>query len=219
MALSKLEAAAKEMAGSNGESKVDEAEALYSKLSDVVKNELEQTMRPELLNRMDEIVVFSPLSDVDLRSIAQLIMDRTVERAQTEQDLDLSVSPELTQVVTDEGSSNAAQFGARPMRRAAQRFFEDAISDAIVRGFIEKGDKATVGLNSDLEEDRYYSVEVKRATDGTALNVAVEKVSGGIGSSSNVAPTEEFDNEAPTRRKKKRPSADSELELETEPTN
>lgn len=218
MELSKLEAAARDMNGSNGETLAGDAESLYARLSDVVKEELETTMRPELLNRMDEIVIFSPLSDSDLRSIAQLIMDKTVERAQVEQDLDLTVTPALTQVVTDEGSSNAAQFGARPMRRAAQRFFEDAISDAIVRGFLEKGDGATVGLNSASETDRYYAVDVKRARDGTSLNVAVEKVSGGIGSSASALADESIDDDVTTARRKKRRS-DPELEVETEPTN
>lgn len=226
MALSKLESAIQKSSQPNGgvDSEQAAADVLYAKLSDVVKDELEQTMRPELLNRMDEIVVFSPLSDTDLRSIAKLIMDKVVERAQAEQELTLKVTPALVKVVTDEGSSNAAQFGARPMRRAAQRFFEDAVSDSIVRGFLERGDDAVVDLKADRETDRHYVVEVCRSSDSTTLEVLVDKVIGGIGASPQKEQTinreEQYEDgdgtvEAESRKKKKR-SFSNELETESQ---
>jgi ATP-dependent Clp protease ATP-binding subunit ClpC len=200
----------------------EEADALYEKLSEVVKEELESAMRPELLNRIDEIVVFSPLSTTDLTSIAQLILNRTLERAQSEQELTLKVTPALTEKITAEGSSNAAQFGARPMRRAAQRFFEDAISDAIVRGFLKRGDDAVVDLPVGNEDERHYVVEICRSIDGKVLQVPVDKVSGGIGSSVNGSvSTEELngtdDNDMQTvnkRKKKSRSNFESALDVE-----
>ena len=130
-----------------GKDKQQEADdILYSKLSETVKQSLEESMKPELLNRMDEIVVFSPLGKDDLTSITDLILGKIKGRAESEQELSITISPSLSAKVMEEGSSNAAQFGARPMRRAAQRFFEDAISDALIRGFLKKGDKAEVGL-------------------------------------------------------------------------
>lgn len=220
--LSRLEAAAEEAELNGGKDPQEVEDRLYANLSEVVKEELEVAMKPELLNRIDEIVVFSPLSDSNLNSIAKLILDRTVKRAQSEQELTLELSPSLSQKVTEEGSSNAAQFGARPMRRAAQRFFEDSISDAIVRGFLKRGDDAVVGLAEDAD-DRNYNVEITRTSDGAVLQVAVDKVSGGIGSSTSATPsgasiTEEPDQEEtnPLRSKKKRrPDG---LVLDTEPS-
>lgn len=228
MDMTKLESAAQKGVEAHGGKYTEQevADALYAKLSDVVKEELEQTMRPELLNRMDEIVVFSPLGENDLRNVAQLIMNRVVERAQEEQELKLKVTPALVQVVTIEGSSNAAQFGARPMRRAAQRFFEDAVSDAIVRGFLERGDDAVVDLKLDRETDRYHVVEVRRSSDSKAIEVMIEKVTGGIGTSSlgnNPAVGSPEENSASDdvshKRKKKRPLATLEDQLEAEPMN
>lgn len=224
MDITKLESAAQRGIEANGgkDTEQEVADALYGKLSDVVKEELEQTMRPELLNRMDEIVVFSPLGENDLRNIAQLIMNRVVERAQEEQELTLKVTPSLVQAVTHEGSSNAAQFGARPMRRAAQRFFEDAVSDAIVRGFLERGDDATVDLKADRETDRYHVVEVRRSRDSKSMEVLIEKVTGGIGTSSLSEASRHDDvetDEFSQKRKKKRPLTTSEDQLESEPMN
>jgi hypothetical protein len=156
-------------------------DSLYTKLSQVVKEELEASMKPELLNRMDEIVVFSPLSSTDLTSIAGLLLQQTVKRAESERQMKLDLGESLIARVRDEGSEQASTFGARPMRRAAQRFLEDTISDAIVRGFLKEGDSAKVDLGR-VEMDGTCYVLVTREKDGEQLEVEVEDGSGGIGS-------------------------------------
>ena len=231
--LSRLESAARLV---NGESESDnedkqqqEDDLLYARLSETVKDALEDTMKPELLNRMDEIVVFSPLSSTDLSSISDLLLSKITQRAESEQDLKLSASPALSMKVMEEGSSNAAQFGARPMRRAAQRFFEDAVSDALIRGFLKNGDEAVVDLIPDELDpsSRHYTVEVRRSSDGEALKVLVDKVSQGIGSSKIWADEDEMTDESTTNsvngsedstrtKKKSRPSSED-LDLEVNP--
>jgi len=148
----------------------------YAEMADVVKEELETEMKPELLNRIDEIVIFSPLGDVELRSVASLLLDKTIGRAKEERGIDLSVSNALIEKVIIEGGLNAAQFGARPMRRAVQRFFEDTVSDAIIRGFIKDGDQAMVDIESDL------GARITRYSDNQSILLEVEDGSGGIGS-------------------------------------
>jgi len=155
--------------------------ATYMELSDVVKEELESAMKPELLNRIDEIVVFKPLGNTDLRDIAQLILNDTIQRAKVERQIHLSVSPSVVDEIMHDGSANAAQFGARPMRRAAQRYFEDTVSDAIIRGFLKEGDTATVEMSMDSAHDGRSCTKVIRE-DGETLTVVVEDASGGIGS-------------------------------------
>jgi len=154
---------------------------LYPEMARVVKEELEATMRPELLNRIDEIVVFSPLSPTDLSDIAELLVRKVVGRAESEQNMKLEIDSSVIRRVMQEGSSNAAQFGARPMRRAAQRFVEDSLSDAIIQGFLNPGDAAKILLaeTGDSQKDR---VIVIRVADGETLEIEIEDGNGGIGS-------------------------------------
>ena len=177
-------------------------DSLYTKLSQVVKEELEASMKPELLNRMDEIVVFSPLSSDDLTSIARLLLQQTVKRAEAERQMHLELGESLIERVRDEGSAQASTFGARPMRRAAQRFLEDTISDVIVKGFLEEGDSAKVEL-ARVQSDGTCYVEVTRKRDGKRMEVEVEDGSGGIGSGVPL-------------RKRKTENVNGEMELETE---
>ena len=84
--------------------------------------------------------------------------------------------------IMNDGAMNAAEFGARPMRRAAQRLFEDAVSDAIVRGFLSEGDSATVQMGlSDNSASGMPTVVIIREKDGELLVVDVDDGSGGIG--------------------------------------
>lgn len=148
----------------------------YNEMADVVKDELESAMKPELLNRIDEIVIFSPLGDNELRSVASLLLNKTIGRALEERDITLSVSPQLLEKVIMEGGLNAAQFGARPMRRAVQRFFEDTVSDAIIRGFLKEGESAHVDIESE------YGAKITRFSDNESMILDIEDGSGGIGS-------------------------------------
>lgn len=147
----------------------------YAEMSDVVKEELEICMKPELLNRIDEIVVFSPLGDAELGAVASLLLKQTSDRALEERGIQLQITQSLIDKVVYSGSLNAAQYGARPMRRAVQRFFEDTVSDAIVKGFLKEGDSANVDIVSDLES------RITRLSDNQSIMVRVEDSSGGIG--------------------------------------
>jgi len=137
----------------------------------VVKSELEKKMKPELLNRIDEIVVFKPLEDRVLIAIAQNILDETLLRASSEQDMEVIVKESVTAMVVQEGAFSAAQFGARPMRRAAKRYLEDTLSEAIMREFLNYGDEVIVDMASEDEAKGFVGdsrrvVKLTRVTNG-----------------------------------------------------
>ena len=152
---------------------------LYAELVSAVKEELEDAMRPELLNRIDEIVVFSPLNPDDLYRIARILVEKTIERAVLEQKMDLIVEDSVVNRIMEEGSASADQFGARPMRRAAQRYVEDSVSDAIVQGFLKEGDAATIEIGS--RSARKDTIVITRKHDGESISIEVEDADGGIG--------------------------------------
>ena len=163
------------------ESRMPDGRPRYSKLAAVVKTELEKVMRPEFLNRIDDIVIFQPLTDSELFMIASIMSLGIVVRTKQERGFDVTVQPSLLQKIVDEGSKAASQFGARPMRRAVQRILEDSISDAVMKNFLETGDEAffdTEASGSDecsVDGVRSYYVTVRRSRDDEVLHVEIEE--------------------------------------------
>ena len=95
----------------------------------IVRKALSKQFSPEFLNRLDDIIMFNPLTKNDARSIAQLEIDNLVKRLK-ENEMTLTISGEVKQHVVDKGFD--AQFGARSLKRAIQHEVEDALCDYIV---------------------------------------------------------------------------------------
>lgn len=190
----------------------------YLEMSNVVKEELQYEMKPELLNRIDDIVVFSPLGAEELSSIASLLVNKTAERANEERGITLSTGPRLLEKIIEEGGLSAAQFGARPMRRAVQRLFEDIVSDAIIRGFLKDGDSAVVEI--DYASSISFGptlVAVTRSSDNTSITVEAEDDAGGIGGGAGVVSEvtpESVEINGKKKKKKKKSDMDGNLELD-----
>lgn len=117
----------------------------------LVKEELEQSWKPELLNRIDEIIIFSPLSFETLREIASNVIDDSAKRAAEAQEIKITVSDNLIAAVTREGALFADQYGARPIKRAVQRYLEDTVSEAVMKDFIMEGDEIIVEVTEVTE--------------------------------------------------------------------
>ncbi len=127
---------------------------------------MESTMRPEFLNRLDDSVAFAPLDSAQLAMMAELTIQQALEHAEME----ITVHPPLISQVLHEGSAHADEFGARPMRIAAQRYVEDPLSDAILQRFLRKGDSAVLDVGSER------SIRITRKRDGAHIEVAVEDI-------------------------------------------
>ena len=141
--------------------------------SDVVKTALEESMRPELLNRIDEIVVFSPLAYENLKDIAGNLIGDTIKRAKDDQSITLTVSDNIAEIVTRDALSVASLYGARPIRRAVQRYLEDTLAEAIMSEFIDEGDTVSVNLKDPNSGKKV--VEIKRQLDGKSVLIDVDE--------------------------------------------
>ena len=97
----------------------------------LIVQKLKSTFRPEFLNRVDEIVVFDSLTKEQLLEIVDLLLKSTSESL-ANKDITLSVSKSAKQFILDKGTD--LKYGARPLRRAIQKYIEDEISEMILRG-------------------------------------------------------------------------------------
>jgi len=113
----------------------------YDEMKNRILDEIKRVFRPEFLNRVDEIMVFHPLSDAQIARIALLMLD-TIIRRMREKAIDLSFEPDAVSLLAKAGFD--PQYGARPLRRAIQRMVEDALSEQIVSGTLKAGDKVVM---------------------------------------------------------------------------
>ncbi len=119
----------------------DELEALYPKMHDAVFEKLKQTLRPEFLNRIDEIVVFHSLNHEQVKQIVRLILKELEARLQ-ERDVTVTYSEAALDALAESGFS--ATFGARPLRRAIQRSIVNPLSEKLIAGEIADGSSVAV---------------------------------------------------------------------------
>ncbi len=116
-------------------------------LKDVISRELKRTFRPEFINRIDEIIIFRSLKPEHVRQIVDIQVKRLADRVR-EQGYALRLSDDAREWLAKRGYDPV--FGARPMRRAIQRYLESPLSKAILRGEFQVGD--TIVVKVDPEE-------------------------------------------------------------------
>ena len=133
--------------GSNNESS-------YQRMKDQVSSELKQQFRPEFLNRLDDIIVFRQLTEPEVRQIVDLDVKQLNDRL-----FDRHMSLELTDAAKDLLAQKGFDplLGARPLRRVIQRDIEDAISEKILMGELEDGQKVTVDTEGDNVLDEEFT--------------------------------------------------------------
>ena len=107
---------------------------------------LKETFRPEFLNRVDEIVVFEQLNQEQLLQIVDLMLNDT-KKALDNKDIKLEVSQDAKKTLLNKGTD--IKYGARPLRRAIQRYLEDELSDMILRSELHNGQTVLVTSNED----------------------------------------------------------------------
>jgi len=100
----------------------------------LVKQEVKKTFNPEFLNRLDEVILFQSLSDADLIQIVELLV-QSLNANLAQKSITISVTEEAKKWILDKTLSDRS-YGARPLRRALQRYVEDPLSEALISGKI-----------------------------------------------------------------------------------
>ncbi len=111
-----------------------------------MKSALKERLLPELLNRIDDVIIFHPLSKEDLKSIVDLLI-RDVERGLAERNIKLEVNEEAKAWLVQKGYDPV--YGARPLRRAIQKHVANPISTKILQGEFKEGDIVAIGVQED----------------------------------------------------------------------
>jgi ATP-dependent Clp protease ATP-binding subunit ClpC len=115
-----------------------ELETIAKSVSDMVLGEVKRTFNPEFINRIEEIIVFEALGDEELRRIMLLLIDQLNENLISRQ-LKISLRPEVIDWIIDLTCKDRS-YGARPLRRAIQRYVEDPLSEELIRGHLRGGE-------------------------------------------------------------------------------
>ncbi len=113
-------------------------------ISEMVMGEVKRTFNPEFINRIDEIIVFEALTEDDLALITRLLVAQLSENL-ARKDIEIAIRDEGVAWILRKTAPERA-YGARPLRRAIQRFIEDTLSEAFIRGQVQPGRRIEVGV-------------------------------------------------------------------------
>src|SRR5438034_925799 len=131
----------------------DEMGASYEEMKNRIMGELKKVFRPEFLNRIDEVIVFHKLTKDEVKEIVDLLL-RHIRQSMAERELSLNLSDDAKDLLVDKGWDPA--MGARPLRRAIQRYIEDPLADEVLRrGEIESGTTVLVERDPDGDGDEH----------------------------------------------------------------
>jgi ATP-dependent Clp protease ATP-binding subunit ClpC len=114
-----------------------------------ITGELKKVFRPEFLNRLDEVIVFHKLSKDEIKLIVELLM-RHLRESMAERELQIELSEETKDFLVEKGWDPA--MGARPLRRAIQRFVEDPLADEVLKAPMAPGSTVLVERDEELRE-------------------------------------------------------------------
>ena len=166
----------------------DDTGLSYDEMKDRIMGELKKVFRPELLNRIDEVIVFHKLTKDEIKIIVDLMMKRLREQM-AEHEAAIELTEEAKELLVEKGYDPA--MGARPLRRAIQRFIEDPLADFVLGRSIKPGSTIVVDRKDDEDEVDISIVEGQAPEEPEKVTVPAEP------------PTDEADadDDAPRRRR------------------
>src|SRR5437764_8202536 len=117
----------------------------YDSMRDKILDETKRVFKPEFLNRLDEIIVFHSLGKPELLRIVELETNKVLTRIKAK-DVHIDLQQSAKEFLIEKGYD--PQYGARPMRRAVERYLEDPFAEELLRGNVKGGDVVHVGVNN-----------------------------------------------------------------------
>ncbi len=122
------------------------AEKTYGDIKNKVLSEMKKIFNPEFLNRIDDTIVFHPLSGEEVKEIVSLMIGKLNERLE-EQHIEIELTKEALSFLSEKGYDPS--YGARPLRRAIQKYIEDPLSEELLKGRFSEGGKIAVKKDED----------------------------------------------------------------------
>ncbi|HEV8264273.1 MAG TPA: ATP-dependent Clp protease ATP-binding subunit [Gemmatimonadales bacterium] len=132
----------------------------FQKMAEKVKEEVNKVFNPEFLNRLDDVIVFHPLTREHIGQIV-VILVREVQKRLGEEELNLRLTPAASAFLVDHGYDE--HFGARPLKRAIQKYVEDPLSEKILVGDFARGDEVEVDVAPDKERLAFRALSGSKA--------------------------------------------------------
>ena len=135
----------------------DHKEQEYKSIQKGVMEEVKRLFRPEFLNRIDETIVFHPMTKEEIRQIVEILFKKIQKRVKENMNITLTLTKEAADFMAEKGYNPV--YGARPLRRELQSRIEDQLADQILEGKIQNGDLIYIVKNDELiafvKEDVY----------------------------------------------------------------
>jgi ATP-dependent Clp protease ATP-binding subunit ClpC len=128
----------------------------FDKIKDKIMDEAKKSFKPEFLNRLTEIVIFRPLVKESMRAIVDLELKKVTDRLK-EKKLKLQISDEVKEFLIEKGYDN--KLGARPLRRAVEKYLEDSLAEEVLSGSLRKNKLIRVLITDDEEPKLYFTQE------------------------------------------------------------
>jgi len=152
----------------------DDTGLSYEEMKDRIMGELKKVFRPELLNRIDEVIVFHKLTKDEIKVIVDLMMKRLKEQM-GEHEAAIELTEEAKELLVSKGYDPA--MGARPLRRAIQRFIEDPLADFVLGRSLKPGSTIVIGKKEDEEEVDISVIEGEAPPEPEKVTVPPEEPS------------------------------------------
>ena len=135
----------KKLGFSGNTNEKEDSKKEYEETKKEVMEALKKELRPEFINRIDEIIVFHKLTDTEINKIIDIMLNEVTKRLEN-QKIKIELEPEIKELIASKGIDK--NFGARPLRRTIQSVLEDKLAEAILDGELNKNKKAKIGVEN-----------------------------------------------------------------------